>query len=87
VGPGHFRVMSCPPPVKNRHFLSARKSSWILIRTRSSKPLIARKPATPVKSISQAGPRGHLEDLEQSIGKVRPGFLITKKDPAICTLV
>jgi hypothetical protein len=41
---------------------------------------IARNTATPVKSISQAGARGHLDELEESIGKVRPGIKIRKKE-------
>ena len=41
---------------------------------------IARNTATPVKSISQAGARGHLEDLEESIRKVRPEITIRKKE-------
>ncbi len=41
---------------------------------------IARNTATPVKAISQAGARGHLEDLEKSIRKVRPDITIQKKE-------
>lgn len=41
---------------------------------------IARNTATPVKSISQAGARGHLEDLELSIMKIRPEIRIRKKE-------
>jgi hypothetical protein len=41
---------------------------------------IARNTATPVKSISQAGARGHLDELEESIRKVRPGVRIRKKE-------
>jgi len=41
---------------------------------------IARNTATPVKSISQAGARGHLEELEDSIRKVRPDTRIRKKE-------
>lgn len=41
---------------------------------------IARNTATPVKSISQAGARGHLEELEESIRKVRPAIRIRKKE-------
>lgn len=41
---------------------------------------IARNTATPVKSISQAGARGHLDELEESIQKVRPGTRIRKKE-------
>ncbi len=41
---------------------------------------IARNTATPVKSISQAGARGHLDDLEASIKKVRPDIQIRKKE-------
>jgi hypothetical protein len=41
---------------------------------------IARNTATPVKSISQAGARGHLEDLEKSIVKVHPGIKIRKSE-------
>jgi hypothetical protein len=41
---------------------------------------IARNTATPVKSISQAGGRGHLEDLEQSIVKIHPDIRIKKKE-------
>jgi AIPR protein len=41
---------------------------------------IARNTATPVKSISQAGARGQLDDLEQSINKVRPEIKIRKSE-------
>ncbi len=41
---------------------------------------IARNTATPVKSISQAGARGHLEDLERSIAKVHPEIKIRKSE-------
>jgi hypothetical protein len=41
---------------------------------------IARNTATPVKSISQAGARGHLEELEESLNKARPGIKIRKKE-------
>jgi hypothetical protein len=41
---------------------------------------IARNTATPVKSVSQAGARGHLDDLEKSIKKVRPDLQIRKKE-------
>jgi hypothetical protein len=41
---------------------------------------IARNTATPVKSISQAGARGHLRDLEESIRKVRPDITIRKSE-------
>jgi hypothetical protein len=41
---------------------------------------IARNTATAVKSISQAGARGHLEELEQSIRKVHPNIQIRKKE-------
>jgi len=41
---------------------------------------IARNTATPVKSISQAGARGHLEELEKSIQQVRPEIQIRKKE-------
>jgi hypothetical protein len=41
---------------------------------------IARNTATPVKTISQAGARGHLEELEESIKKVRPDITIRKKE-------
>jgi hypothetical protein len=41
---------------------------------------IARNTATPVKSISQAGARGHLEELEASIQRVRPNAKIRKKE-------
>ncbi len=41
---------------------------------------IARNTATPVKSISQAGARGHLDDLEEGIRKVRPDIRIRKKE-------
>jgi hypothetical protein len=41
---------------------------------------IARNTATPVKSISQAGARGHLEELEASIRKVRPEIRIRKSE-------
>lgn len=41
---------------------------------------IARNTATPVKSISQAGARGHLEDLEKSIKSKFPDVDIQKKE-------
>ena len=41
---------------------------------------IARNTATPVKSISQAGARGHLDDLEKSIRKVHPDIRIRMKE-------
>jgi hypothetical protein len=41
---------------------------------------IARNTATPVKSISQAGARGHLEELEASIKKRRPDINIRKSE-------
>lgn len=41
---------------------------------------IARNTATPVKSISQAGARGHLEELEASIKKRHPNIKIRKSE-------
>jgi hypothetical protein len=41
---------------------------------------IARNTATPVKSISQAGARGHLEELEASIRNRRPDIKIRKSE-------
>jgi hypothetical protein len=41
---------------------------------------IARNTATPVKSISQAGARGHLEDLEKSIKTKYPDLKIRKSE-------
>ena len=41
---------------------------------------IARNTATPVKSISQAGARGHLDELEKSIRQHRPGAKIRKSE-------
>lgn len=41
---------------------------------------IARNTATPVKSISQAGARGQLDDLEKSIKKVHPEIRIRKSE-------
>lgn len=41
---------------------------------------IARNTATPVKSISQAGARGHLDDLEASITKRFPKLRIRKSE-------
>lgn len=41
---------------------------------------IARNTATPVKSISQAGARGHLDELELSIKKRRPDIRIRKSE-------
>jgi hypothetical protein len=41
---------------------------------------IARNIANPVKSISQAGARGHLDELEASVKKVRPEIQIRKKE-------
>ena len=41
---------------------------------------IARNTATPVKSISQAGARGHLDELEASIQNRRPGVKIRKSE-------
>lgn len=37
---------------------------------------IARNTASPVKSISQAGARGHLDDLQKSVSAVLPGLKI-----------
>jgi hypothetical protein len=44
---------------------------------------IARNTATPVKSISQAGARGHLDELEVSIQLLRPNFAIRKSETDI----
>jgi len=41
---------------------------------------IARNTATPVKSISQAGARGHLDDLEKSIKQKLPHIKIRKSE-------
>lgn len=41
---------------------------------------IARNTATPVKSISQAGARGHLEELEKSIQAMLPSVEIQKSE-------
>jgi hypothetical protein len=41
---------------------------------------IARNTATPVKSISQAGARGHLDELEASIKRRYPEMAIRKKE-------
>jgi hypothetical protein len=41
---------------------------------------IARNTATPVRSISQAGARGHLEDLEREIQTRMPSVRIRKKE-------
>ena len=41
---------------------------------------IARNTATPVKSISQAGARGHLNELEESIQKRLPNVMIRKSE-------
>ncbi|OFW28183.1 MAG: hypothetical protein A3H97_02555 [Acidobacteria bacterium RIFCSPLOWO2_02_FULL_65_29] len=41
---------------------------------------IARNTATPVKSISQAGARGHLNELEKSIKQKLPGITIRKSE-------
>jgi hypothetical protein len=41
---------------------------------------IARNTATPVKSISQAGARGHLDDLEASLKSRRPDIKIRKSE-------
>jgi len=41
---------------------------------------IARNTATPVKSISQAGARGHLDDLEKSLKARRPDIRIRKSE-------
>ena len=41
---------------------------------------IARNTATPVKSISQAGARGHLDDLEASLKARRPDIQIRKSE-------
>lgn len=41
---------------------------------------IARNTATPVKSISQAGARGHLDELEASIKRQRPEIRIRKSE-------
>ncbi|KWD88377.1 hypothetical protein WL71_08640 [Burkholderia ubonensis] len=47
---------------------------------------IARNTATPVKSISQAGARGHLDDLELSIRKEFPNAKIRKSETDIDVL-
>lgn len=44
---------------------------------------IARNTATPVKSISQAGARGHLDDLEKSINQIIPELKIRKSETDI----
>lgn len=44
---------------------------------------IARNTATPVKSISQAGARGHLDDLEASIKARRPDIQIRKNETEV----
>jgi hypothetical protein len=41
---------------------------------------IARNTATPVKSVSQAGARGHLNELQKSITKVHPHITIRKSE-------
>jgi hypothetical protein len=41
---------------------------------------IARNTATPVKNISQAGARGHLDELQASIAKVIPGAKIRQSE-------
>lgn len=41
---------------------------------------IARNTATPVKSISQAGARGHLDELQKSISSVHPEITIRKSE-------
>ncbi|MGA2896151.1 MAG: AIPR family protein [Acidobacteriaceae bacterium] len=41
---------------------------------------IARNTATPVKSISQAGARGHLDELEKSVRKFHPEIKIRKSE-------
>lgn len=41
---------------------------------------IARNTSTPVKSISQAGARGHLDELEASIRKLHPNIKIRKSE-------
>jgi len=41
---------------------------------------IARNTATPVKSISQAGARGHLDELEKSVQRKFPELKIRKKE-------
>ena len=41
---------------------------------------IARNTATPVKSISQAGARGHLDELEASLKKRKPNIKIRKSE-------
>lgn len=44
---------------------------------------IARNTATPVKSISQAGARGHLDELEKSVQQKYPDIKIRKKETDI----
>lgn len=44
---------------------------------------IARNTATPVKSISQAGARGHLDELERSVRRKFPDLNIRKKETDI----
>jgi hypothetical protein len=41
---------------------------------------IARNTATPVKSISQAGARGHLDDLERSVQAVMPDIRVRRSE-------
>lgn len=41
---------------------------------------IARNTATPVKSISQAGARGHLDELQDRVAQHHPGFHIQKSE-------
>jgi hypothetical protein len=47
---------------------------------------IARNTSTPVKAISQAGARGHLEELEASIRAVFPNARIRKKETDVDVL-
>jgi hypothetical protein len=47
---------------------------------------IARNTATQVKSISQAGARGQLEDLERSIQRLRPSAKIQKRETDVDAL-
>jgi hypothetical protein len=51
--------------------------------TQVTETAIARNTATPVKSISQAGARGHLDELEKSIKKELPDIQIRKSETDI----
>lgn len=70
-----FQVVHEEPPFYVRAEIIVDPDSEEVVET-----AIARNTATPVKSISQAGARGHLEELEISINKRLPNVKIRKSE-------